>query len=129
MHKIDATLNLTGNGTDTQYNTLQYHTDAHNSNNTPKLTQKHVPISSGYVEPDSMETQDNAITRCFPIRLQAANVKSTKPVVISTCNGTGIVRVGTLQAVIPSTHTPDDLEDTRIVPSPTHESYVDVVKQ
>jgi len=130
MHKIDATSNLTGNTADTQYNTLQHHTDAHNSNNTPKLNQKRVPISSGYVEPDSMEIQDNAIARFLPVRLQSAKIKSTKqkPLVMSTCNGTGIVRVGTLQAVIPSTDIPDDLEDIRIVPSSTHESYVDVVK-
>jgi len=131
MHKIDATPDETRNGADTQYNTLQHHTDAHNSNNTPKLIQKHIPISSGYVEPDSMETQNNTFTRCVPVKSLVANAKHTnkKPVVMSTCNGTGIVRVGTLQAVIPSNYTPDDLEDLQIVPSPTHESYVDVVKQ
>jgi len=130
MHKIDATPDITKNGADTQYNTLQHHTDAHNSNNTPKLIQKHIPISSGYVEPNSMETQNNTITKCFPVKSPVANAKHTnqKPVVMSTCNGIGILRVGTLQAVIPSNYTPDDLEDIHIVPSSTHESYVDVVK-
>ena len=93
IHKTDATPDVTRNKADTQYNTLQHHTDAHNSNNTPKLIRKHILISSGYVEPNSIETQDNAITRCFPAKSPAANAKHTnkKPVVMSTCNGTGMV--------------------------------------
>ena len=48
---------------------------------------------------------------------------------VSTSNGTGIIRVGNLQAVMPSNHTPDGLNNLKIVPSSTHESYVDVLKQ
>ena len=131
MNKIDAITNVMENGADARYNTLQYHTNAHNSNNTPKLVQKCLPMSSGYVEPNSMKTENNTIIRYFPLTPRAAKIRSSqqKPVVVSTPNGTGIVKVGNLKAVIPSNHTPVDLDDLKIVPSPTHESYVDVVKQ
>ena len=88
-------------------------------------------MSSDYDEPNSTKTENNTITRCFPLMPREGKFKSSKqkPVVISTSNGTSIIKVGTLQAVIPSNHTPDDLDDLKIVPSSTHESYVDVVKQ
>lgn len=110
------------------YDKLQFHGDDCN-----RLTVNHqpeyLPVSSGYVEPNSINQN---IIACFPIKpRRAATVESCdqKPVVMSTSNGTGIIRVGNLQAVIPSNHTPDDLDDLRIVPSLTHESYFDVVKQ
>ena len=104
------------------YNTLQFHgDDQHNRvHSSQPQAVNYLAISSGYVEPDSI-----------PAKPRTVNVETTKqkPVVMSTSGGTGIVRVGTLQAVIPSTYNPDDLDDLKIVPSLTHESYVDVVKQ
>ena len=110
------------------YNTLQFHGHDHVG-----LPSSHQPeanyheISSGYVE---HSINSNIIT-CFSKNQQVVNEESTKqkPVVVSTSNGTGIIRVGDLQAIIPSNHTPDDLNNLKIVPSSTHESYVDVLKQ
>jgi len=111
---------------DTQYNKLQFHT----SDEQKPENKQELKYFSGYVEPNSMEIENKSATKFFPSVSQAANANKTtsqKPVVISTSNGAGIVRVGTLQAVIPSNHTFDDVDDFRIVPSPKHESYVDVV--
>ena len=130
MHRIDATTNMTENEAHPHYNKLQFHTDdqLQRPNNAPGLK-----YPSGYVEPNPIQTENKTVTRCFPSRppgstFNAKGIKK-KPIVYSTSNGTGIVKVGNLQAVIPSNQTPNDLDDLRIVPSPTHESYVDIVKQ
>ena len=86
---------MTKNGADTQYNKLQFHTDEQRPESKQELK-----YFSEYVEPNSMEIENKTATKCFPSMSRAANAnKSTsqKPVVISTSNGAGIVRVGTLQ--------------------------------
>ena len=127
MHKCYIVPNETRNPA---YDTLQFHGDDHHNrlHSSHPQAVNYLAISSGYVEPDSINSN---ITTHFPTKPRTANVETTKhkPVVMSTSGGTGIVRVGTLQAVIHSTYNPDDLDDLKIVPSLTHESYVDVVKQ
>ena len=116
---------------DHQYNTLNFHNNDTKSSSNHRPATNYLEITSNYVEPNS---RDGGVVRFFPFKPHRSKSKKTKnkPVITSRPDGSGIVQVGTLQAIIPSNNTvttsTDDQKRLKIVPSVTHESYVDVVK-
>ena len=127
MYRCDAIHEV--NEDENKYNTLNFHIDDNKVSSHHQPAANYLSITRNYVEPNSADVRDGDI-RCFPLRPRRGNSKSNKckPVIISRSDGSGIISVGTLQAVIPSSNAPNDQEEFRIVPSTTHDSYVDVVK-
>ena len=123
-------------------------TTHHQSQNTPLIQSEHATTPSshdttnntafqmqanGYVLPDDFGKQSLNVSAARSNltpqnQLEAAdkrNKTAHKATVILKSNGTGIIRTGTLQALIPS---PGSDESYTVTPSQTHQSYFDVVK-
>ena len=89
--------------------------------------------ANGYVLPDDFGKQSHNMSAnrsdlTTETQLKSANKRNKaihKTAVILKSDGTGIVRSGTLQALIPSSRSD---ENYTVTPSQTHESYFDVVK-
>lgn len=116
---------------DNKYNTLNFHNDNNQPPSHHQPASNYLSIVGNYAEPNSPDVRDGVVVRCFSLwRPRKSNSKKNrnKPVITARSDGSGVIRVGTLQAVIPSNNTPSDQGGFRIVPSITHESYVDVVK-
>jgi len=89
-----------------KYNTLNFHNDDNksSSHHRPALNYLSIDVRLDVFPYGQAETNTN------------------RPVIISRSDGSGVVRVGTLQAIIPSNNTPSDQEGIQIVPSTTHKS-------
>ena len=103
------------------------HTTALSSHSTNMLQ------ANGYVLPDDFgkqshnmpATRSNLTTETRLKSAKKRNKPAHKTAVILRSDGTGIIRTGTLQALIPSSRSD---ENYAVTPSQTHESYFDVVK-
>ena len=113
-------------------NTQSEHTttpSSHDTNNNAIFQMQ----ANGYVLPDDFGKQSLNVSATrsnltSETQLKAAdkrNKANHKTTVVLKSDGTGIIRTGTLQALIPSSGSD---ENYTVTPSQTHESYFDIVK-